>query len=55
MIILSFIFGFIGLICCAMATMLCFSKYDTRVLRATLIIAGAICGFLNVTLFTIYH
>ena len=55
MIILSFIFGFIALWCFWEATMLCFSKYDTRVLRATLVIIGVICGFINVTIFTIYH
>lgn len=54
MIVLSFIFGFIGLMCFGMATVLCFSKYDTKVLYATLVIAGIICGFINVGIFAIY-
>ena len=46
MIVLSYIFGFIGLMCFGMATMLLFSKYDTKVLCMGFVMVGVICAFI---------
>lgn len=47
MIVLGYIVGFIALMCFGMATMLLFSKYDTRGQCVGLAMAGVICAFIT--------